>query len=487
MAESLAASSAYPVVIEATETLDNLVKRMSNQDEVAYIAILSADGRVLATTSSHEGGGDLSKEADQKAIMMGDQPSTFPVTSKTGKKFYEAVVPIFLKAGYDDINERIGTVRVGLSLSDLQQKLKGILWIGFLITGVIMAGGILAVFVFVYVVTSPLKRMASIAARIAEGDFSQRIKVTSQDEIGLLGASFNRMAEKIEEAIGWLRNLNEELEQRVRERTAELAEKNTELQKAMTYLQETQAQLLQSEKMAAVGKLAGGIAHEINNPLCVILGFAQSLVKQLSDTDPQALPLRSMEREAKRCKYLVQNFLAFSRSSKGEKIKTEVNLVVEEALELIRHQTAVKKIELRQEMASGLPPILADKNQLQQVLINLATNAMDAMPTGGDLTFATMRGSHGDGRDWVEIQVRDTGCGIPKEVHSKIFEPFWTTKEVGKGTGLGLSLCYEIAQRHGGSISVESETGKGTTFMVRLPAAGNGTRNNGDEKNPSGG
>jgi PAS domain S-box-containing protein len=229
--------------------------------------------------------------------------------------------------------------------------------------------------------------------------------------------------------------------------------------------------LLQSEKMSAVGQLAAGVAHEINNPLGIILGFAQSVVKRLkSEDDPLALPLRTIEREAVRCKNLVQNLLVFSRTSKNEKLEEiDLNAVLEGALSLVSAQTKTRNVELVRELGAGLPKIHANQIQLQQVLINLSNNAVDAMPKGGSLTVRTALSVRQPG--YVEIQVRDTGDGIPKEVQKKIFEPFFTTKEVGKGTGLGLSLVYEIVQKHGGTIKLESEEGKGTEFTVLLPVS----------------
>jgi PAS domain S-box-containing protein len=223
-------------------------------------------------------------------------------------------------------------------------------------------------------------------------------------------------------------------------------------------------QLLQSEKMAAVGQLAGGVAHEINNPLGIILGFAQSLMKRLKQDDPYLMPIQSIEREARRCKHLVQDLLTFSRVGKVEKEPCNLNDVIQSSVTLIEAQTKVKMITFEQEYADGIPPLTLSRNQIQQIIINLCNNALDAMSEHGTLTIRTLLN-----KKWVEIQVKDTGTGIPKEIQSKIFEPFFTTKDVGKGTGLGLSLVYEIVQKHQGSIELESEVGTGSLFKVKLP------------------
>ncbi|MFA6434406.1 MAG: ATP-binding protein [Elusimicrobiales bacterium] len=229
-----------------------------------------------------------------------------------------------------------------------------------------------------------------------------------------------------------------------------------------------EATMIQSEKMSAVGQLAAGVAHEINNPLVVILGFAQSVCKRLKESDPLVTPLKTIEREAVRCKHLVQSLLVFSRqSSSEEREETDLNVMIGDCIALISARTKTSNIELAVHSAPGLPKITANKNHLQQVIINLANNAIDAMPKGGTLTISTSLSGLRPGQ--LEIQVRDTGTGIPREIQKKIFEPFFTTKEVGKGTGLGLSLVYEIINKHGGTIELESESGRGTAFIVSLP------------------
>lgn len=272
-----------------------------------------------------------------------------------------------------------------------------------------------------------------------------------------------------------------------------------------------QVQLAQSEKMAGIGQLASGVAHEINNPLGVILGFAQSMAQRIKEDTPFFMPLKSIEREAQRCKKLVQDLLTFSRTSKTEKEECDINSVIESALSLVEAQTKMKVIIMEKNLQIDLPKIMINGNQIQQVIINLCNNAMDAMPKGGTLRVITKlqthsflplsKGEHTGGvapakqhsnevsgvkrssprseAEWgssfrkgvqssIEIAITDTGMGIPEEIKNKIFNPFFTTKEVG-GTGLGLSLVYEIVQKHGGTIEFESEVGKGTMFHVFLP------------------
>ena len=244
------------------------------------------------------------------------------------------------------------------------------------------------------------------------------------------------------------------------EKAAELARLNEELLNS-------REQLLQLEKMTAVGQLAAGVAHEINNPLGVILGFAQSVQKGMQPSDALAFPLKSIEREALRCKNLVESLLVFSRKNRHAEAELELNETIESILNVIEPQLRLNAVKITKDFGA-LDRVLGDKNQLQQVIVNLCSNAIDAMPKGGKIVIRT-RNSDIKDRPGVILEVEDTGSGIPKEIQNKIFNPFFTTKEVGKGTGLGLSLVYEIIQRHKGTIELRSEVGLGAMFIIFLP------------------
>jgi PAS domain S-box-containing protein len=225
--------------------------------------------------------------------------------------------------------------------------------------------------------------------------------------------------------------------------------------------------LRQSDKMSAVGQLAAGVAHEINNPLGVILGFAQAVVRRLQANDPLEMPLKSIEKEAIRCKNLVQDLLTFSRASKAEREPLDINRAVEGALSLVTAQARMAHIEVKKELAPDLPRILGNQNQVQQIIINLSNNAMDAMMQGGVLTLKTEQFREG-ALSWVCLKIIDTGPGIPPEIRPRIFDPFFTTKPVGKGTGLGLSLVHEIVKKHSGTVDVASRPGR-TEFLIKFP------------------
>ncbi len=246
-----------------------------------------------------------------------------------------------------------------------------------------------------------------------------------------------------------------------------LQENALELQDAYNKLKATQTKLIQTEKMAAVGQLAGGVAHEINNPMGVILGFSQSIMRRIKEDDPLHMPLKSIEREAIRCRKLIVDLLTFSRAEKTKAEKIDINQAIEEMLSLIEAGTKVKNIDIIKEYGSGIPGIIANKNQIQQIIVNLCNNAIDAMPDGGKIKISTLKIE-----DRIELKISDSGKGMTRETMRHIFEPFFTTKEAGKGTGLGLSLCYDIIKKHNGTVQVESVLKQGTVFTIKLPLRG---------------
>ena len=232
-----------------------------------------------------------------------------------------------------------------------------------------------------------------------------------------------------------------------------------------------------TEKLAAVGRLAAGVVHEINNPLATIAACAEALESRAdegiygagADVEDLSEYLRLIRGEAFRCKQITNGLLDFSRARAVEHAPVNVSDVVESAARLLLHQKRGVSIRIDVELADGLPLVSGDMGQLQQAAIILAENAIDAMPEGGTLTLRTIR-TEDDESDAVLIEVRDTGQGIPAEIRERIFDPFFTTKEVGRGTGLGLAVCYGIVTEHGGRITVDSTAGHGTAFRISLPA-----------------
>jgi signal transduction histidine kinase len=231
-------------------------------------------------------------------------------------------------------------------------------------------------------------------------------------------------------------------------------------------LEEAQAQVAHSEKMASLGQLAAGVAHEINNPLTGILLYANLVLERFEREHPLREDLEYVVEDTIRCKNIVKNLLAYSRQTNPSKEILQMNTLVENSLSLIRDQELFMNIEVIKEMSADMMLVHADKNQLCQAIINLVINAVDAMARKGILTFRTYRDKP-SGKVYLEIS--DTGSGIPDENVSKIFDPFFTTKALGKGTGLGLSTAYGLVKENGGDISVKETSAEGTTFLLELP------------------
>ena len=243
--------------------------------------------------------------------------------------------------------------------------------------------------------------------------------------------------------------------------------------KDMTRLRTITEQLINHEKMASVGEMAAGVAHEINTPLGIILGYTQLMMDDFEKDSEEHATMEVIERQTKVCRRIVADLLKFSRQAESAKTTLDINEIIREVLAVTEHTLNINKINIVRQFGELLPQITGDAEKLHQVFINLFNNAQYAMEHGGDITISTSLTEEG-----VQVTVRDTGTGIPDEIKNKIFDPFFTTKEVGKGTGLGLSVTYGIIQEHDGTISVESpvcleETGaltKGTAFHIILPA-----------------
>jgi signal transduction histidine kinase len=232
------------------------------------------------------------------------------------------------------------------------------------------------------------------------------------------------------------------------------------------YRKMNEQRLMRSEKLASIGRLAAGIAHEINNPLTSVLTFSSLLLRK-AEVEDQKEKLEIIVKETTRCRQIVRDLLNFARQGEPKKEECSINQVIESALSLTKNQLKMSemRIAVKKELEE-LPLLQLDPDQMLEVFVNIIINAIDAMPQGGELNFTTRLVPGGKS---VEIRASDTGYGIPRENLAKVFDPFFTTKDAGKGTGLGLSVTYGIIDRHNGTIDVESEVRKGTTFIIKLP------------------
>lgn len=281
--------------------------------------------------------------------------------------------------------------------------------------------------------SSPIEHLSRAVDAVGAGNFDVSVQANSRDEVAQLATSFNTMASNL------------------RERESRLSEAN--------------AQLLQSEKMAAIGQLSAGLAHEVKNPLAGILGYAQLTRRSLTDPEVITKNLDVIERETRRCTDIISNLMRFARQEPGERVATDINVAVSRAIGLVDHQLGLQKVRIVTDLQDGLSPVSCNSNQLQQVVMNLLINAQQIMePAGGTVHVRTrMSGAE------VIIEVDDTGPGVPQDVRARIFDPFFTTKQAGKGTGLGLSVSYGLIRDHGGDIRVSDAPGGGARFTISLP------------------
>jgi two-component system NtrC family sensor kinase len=361
----------------------------------------------------------------------------------------------------------LGVVDVGVRLDQADQRVARTTReaIIFGIVSTLVICGLAGLFIHRFV-HRPVKRLLECTRRVAQGDLNCSIQATSDDEIGHLARSFIGMTEDLRKArtelSSWAHKLEDEVEIKTRD------------------LRLAQAQIVRSEKLSSIGLLAAGVAHELNSPLTGILTFAHLLAKKIPDRSQESEDLDVIVKQTERCATIIRQLLDFSREGSPERKSQDVHVVLEQAIALVERQALFHNIEIQRDLAPDLPKILMDAGQMQQVFLNLLVNAGEAMPACGRLTIqtrgpATAVDSPADDkpdRNEVRIVIRDTGVGIPAESIGKVFDPFFTSKDVGQGTGLGLAVSYGIIERHGGMISVESTPGEGTTFTIRLPAGG---------------
>ena len=323
-----------------------------------------------------------------------------------------------LEAQYLDIRKNAFTIFAGISLVGM---LIAII-LGWLFTGRIM---------------QPVIHLIRASTEISDGNFSPDIGPISKDDIGRLQKKFLKMAEALKE-------------------------------KEQRHKDEHDTRLLQSEKQASVGKLAAGVAHEINNPLTAVLTFTHLILRRDDLPDDVLKDLEIVKTQTERVRKIVKSLLDFSRQSVIKPEPTDINRLIEDSVGLMNNQALIKDVNLSFQGSNNLPTLTLDRNQFQSVLINMIINALDATPSGGDINIRTMKKNNED-TSGIEIKITDTGTGISEDDLDLLFDPFFTTKEVGKGTGLGLAVTAGIIERHGGTINVWSQEGEGTMFTIWMP------------------
>jgi two-component system NtrC family sensor kinase len=357
----------------------------------------------------------------------------------------------------------LGVVDIAYSLEEMDKsKQEHATYVIGMSLGFILIFAIGIGFLLKRVIYVPLKDLETGASRIASGNLDFAIPVRSQDEFGYVAKSFNDMTAALSESKLEMLELVQTLESRVEERTKELLV--------------ARAEVAQGEKLASIGVLASGIAHELNNPLTGVLTFASLMRKKAAEGSEDAEDLDLIISETKRCAGIIRRLLDFAREKIPSKDFVDLNQVIDDTVRLVLGPASLQQIAITVDLDPALPRAWGDADLLKQVIMNLLVNAEQAIEGKGSIVVtsrpllaAVAAEPTATPVPMVEITVTDTGSGIPKENLERIFDPFFTSKEVGKGTGLGLSVSYGIIKSHGGKISVESVVGAGTTFRILLP------------------
>ena len=473
-------STTFYMMRNDREALYNAMATMANEPGVVRVRVFDQEGRISYSTEPSETNRVVDKAAEacygchsrQQPLAKLNRPDRFRVyRSKGGARVLAIITPIENQPecsnaachAHPESQQILGVLDTHLSLARTDQQLAQGTWQMLAYDGVAMAGITLLTWLFIRrMVDRPLKQLQAGTVRLSQGELGYQIELRSKDQIGDLAASFNSMSLQLREAseqtVSWALTL----EDRVEEKTRELKRAHDEV--------------LHVETMASLGKMAAVVAHEINNPLSGILTYSK-LIKKWIERDQasrekkeeamQCLDL--IAAESRRCGDLVKNLLGFARSFPMNVQPTDMNPVVQQCILLVRHNLDHAGIQLHQNLAETLPLLQCDPSQIEQVLLAVIVNAIDAMPRGGNLWIETSLAADGNA---VAISVRDDGTGIAPELLAKIFEPFVTTKEHGHGTGLGLAVSRGIVERHSGKISMQSELGKGTTVTITLPVPG---------------
>jgi len=447
LSETIKSSTKYDMLFNQRERVHRIIDTIGEQEGIEKVRIFNKDGEVIYSPNKSEIGSFVDKKGEAcYACHAEDQPLeklTIPertriFTMREGSKNLGIINPIYNEPSCSKANchahktdqKVLGVLDVTMSLDVVEKQISSsrIELILFALISIISISLILWILVR-RVVGVPVTELVKATNNVANGNLDYRIVNFKEDELGMLGKSFNEMTQKLSEA---------------------------------------RKQIVQSDKLASLGRLAAGVAHEINNPLTGILTYSSCLLKQADLKKENKDDLEVIIHETRRCSEIVKQLLEFARQASPYKTKININLIINRALSIVHNQLEINNIKVHKNLSNHLPELKADTNQLHQVFINLLVNAADAMEgQGGEINISNNLVKK-RGFEYIQVKIADTGCGIPKENIPKIFDPFYSTKGP-KGTGLGLAVVWGIVEKHNGIISVKSEVGKGTIFTVKLP------------------
>jgi two-component system NtrC family sensor kinase len=472
--EVLRRSASHYMLKDDRDGLYQMMINMADQPGIVRVRIMNSEGIISYSTAPAEVGGSVNKDAEacygcheqSKPLALLKRSDRFRVYHAGNSRVLGVITPIENQPACSNaachahpasvqvlgvLDTNVSLAKVDASLA-LERKTMLAYTAIALLTIVFLSG----LFIWV-VVRNPLRALQAGTERVAKGELGFHIPVNSNDEAGELAQSFNEMSSRLQLAQAEITAWAHTLEDRVEEKTREL--------------KQAHQHMVQVEKMATIGKMAAVVAHEINNPLSGILTYSRVVKRWIQNnfasaprTEEMSGSLDLIASESKRCGELVKNLLSFSRITPMNLEWSDLSQVIDRCVRLVQHKMDMAGIQLNLALANELPPVHCDPNQIEQVVLAMVINAIDAMPQGGNLWISTRL----ETATSVELIIRDDGMGIPDEHLPHIFEPFYTSKESG-GSGLGLAISQNIVERHGGSIAVHSVPGQGTSFKILLP------------------
>jgi len=471
-------NASYHMLRNERDGLYHLITEIGHEPGVVRVRIINQEGRISFSSDVAETNTLVDKSAEAcygchaqtqplTHLNRPDRFRTYRLTS--GERTLGIINPIENSPACSSAGchvhpagqKILGVLDTNLSLSTADANLAAATRQTLLYTvlAVLAVSSLIPIFTW-RVIHGPLNALKLGTKRLASGELGYQLSIEGNDELAGVADSFNGMSRELHEARKEVDASTRNLEERVEEKTREL--------------NRAHEQMLRVEKMASIGKLAAVVAHEINNPLAGILTYAKLLKRQYGQNDPakQKDALSSLdliEQESRRCGEIVRNLMTFARSTPMNCEPADLNSAIDRCVRLVQHQLKLANIELELELAPDLPLLRCDAAQIEQVVVSLVMNAIDAMPSSGRLHISTRRLP--DSSD-VQIQIQDNGVGIAPELLPNLFEPFFTTKERGHGLGLGLAISRNIVERHQGRIEVSSEPGHGALFTINLPVNG---------------
>lgn len=480
IAEVIVKSTRYAMLLNKRDIAEKIIQDIGKQKGIERVRVMSKDGTIIHSNRSADIGYSIDQLAEpcvkchltsKPLAQVPDDKRWTIYRAPDGKRFLATMQAIRNEPSCSSASCHehpasqtvLGVVDIAYSLDEIDQKKKThtVYLIGFSL-GFILLVSVSVGVLLQRLIYLPLKDLESGAEKITLGDLEHTIPVRNDDEFGRLAGSFNHMTKALKKSMFEMQELVQTLELKVEQRTQELLV--------------AEAGVTQGEKLASVGLLASGIAHELNNPLTGVLTFTSLLRKKMEDGSPDAEDLDLVISETRRCASIIRRLLDFAREKVPVKGFFNLNQVIDDTVRFIDRPASLQHIKITTDLDSDLPQVWGDADLIKQVILNILVNAEQAIEGQGDINVQTRsyiaKAPPKPGVEplpMVEIAIKDTGCGIPEANLQRIFDPFFTSKEVGKGTGLGLSVSYGIIRAHGGGIKVESVVGVGTTFRIYLP------------------